>query len=118
MSILFIGYYGKMNTGDDIFCVISEWAAKTYWEENNITFLARNLPVDIDNQSLKTSFYFKKHIKGISYIDTFVQGLRNDVIIYSGGSLFHSKSKIMPFGPGLNSLVLPNTSALPKFSWI
>lgn len=95
MSVLFSGYYGKMNTGDDVFCVVSEWAAKKYWNENNISFLARNLPVAENNERLKSSFYLKRHIKGVSFVDTFVQGLRNEIIVYSGGSLFHSTPKFL-----------------------
>lgn len=45
-EILFTGYYGQLNTGDDAFVAVADWGARRYWNKNNNKFLAikKNLP--------------------------------------------------------------------------
>ena len=45
-DILFTGFYGQSNTGDDAFVEVASWGSKKYWKKNNIRFLAvkENLP--------------------------------------------------------------------------
>lgn len=45
-DILFTGYYGEKNTGDDAFVEVAAWGAKKYWNKDNSIFLAKeeNLP--------------------------------------------------------------------------
>lgn len=45
-EVLFTGYYGQLNTGDDAFVVVANWGAKKYWNKKNNKFLAieENLP--------------------------------------------------------------------------
>lgn len=38
-DILFTGYYGQLNTGDDAFVEVSAWGAKEIWKEDKVTFL-------------------------------------------------------------------------------
>lgn len=40
-EILFSGYYGQLNTGDDAFIEVSSWGADKYWNKTNILFLAK-----------------------------------------------------------------------------
>ena len=35
-QVIFTGYYGNFNTGDDAFCAISAWGADHYWKTNDI----------------------------------------------------------------------------------
>ncbi|WP_201555133.1 polysaccharide pyruvyl transferase family protein [Psychrobacter sp. 72-O-c] len=46
-EILFTGYYGQQNTGDDAFLEVASWGAEKYWHKSNSIFLSRKkgLPV-------------------------------------------------------------------------
>lgn len=46
-DILFCGYYGHLNTGDDAFVEVASWGAAKYWNKRNNIFLGRksNLPL-------------------------------------------------------------------------
>jgi polysaccharide pyruvyl transferase WcaK-like protein len=93
MSLLFTGYYGEFNTGDDAFCVVADWAARKYWLESNIKFLGRNLPARLDDSKLKSCILQKKYIKGQYNLECLIQGTLNSKIVYAGGSVFHSEVK-------------------------
>ena len=45
-EMLFTGYYGQLNTGDDAFVAVADWGARKYWHKTNNRFLAikKNLP--------------------------------------------------------------------------
>ena len=91
MSLVFTGYYGQFNTGDDAFCIISDWAARKYWKLDNVKIFGENLPIRLDGSELNSSNYIKRNIKGKFYLELLTQGLLNSKIVYSGGSLFHSE---------------------------
>lgn len=40
-DILFSGYYGRLNTGDDAFVEVASWGAAKYWNKRNNIFLGR-----------------------------------------------------------------------------
>lgn len=46
-EILFVGYYGHYNTGDDAFIEVASWGAEKYWDKKSNIFLAKhnNLPL-------------------------------------------------------------------------
>lgn len=90
MSTLFTGYYGKLNIGDDAFCVISDWGARKYWEQKDIRFSGQNLPKGLDGQKLLSSPR-KKQFKGQYYFEYLKEGFKKSNIVYAGGSIFHSK---------------------------
>ncbi|OYD41875.1 polysaccharide pyruvyl transferase family protein [Sphingobacterium cellulitidis] len=48
-DLLFNGYYGYFNTGDDAFVEIANWGATKFWEKNDIRFLIKgnNKPTTI-----------------------------------------------------------------------
>lgn len=87
-EILFTGYYGHFNTGDDAFLEVTSWGAEKYWHKNNNIFLAKeaNLPI-ID-----------KEIKGYPFSIPRSYRLQNkallsstDYLISAGGSTIHSQ---------------------------
>ena len=43
--VLFAGYYGVANTGDDVFCSVAAWGAHHKWQARRIGFLCREIPV-------------------------------------------------------------------------
>lgn len=86
-DILFTGYYGQLNTGDDAFVEVSDWGAKQIWKKNNISFLAvkKRLPKTLDNVkgyplSIPKTYNFQQKI------------LLNNTkyLISSGGSTFQN----------------------------
>lgn len=87
-DILFSGYYGHKNTGDDAFIEVAEWGAQTFWNKYNNRFLAnkKNLPIT----TLSTKGYPFSIPKTYS-----LQGgllIKNtDYLISAGGSTIHSK---------------------------
>jgi len=89
-EILFTGYYGHCNTGDDAFLEVTSWGAEKYWHKSNNIFLAKksNLPI------------VGKEIKGYPFDIPRSYSLQNkfllsatDYLISAGGSTIHSQLK-------------------------
>ncbi|KXO00967.1 polysaccharide pyruvyl transferase [Aequorivita aquimaris] len=87
-DILFTGYYGQQNTGDDAFVEVASWGANKYWNKTNNRFLAKseNLP--------KTLF----PVSGYPLTIPKTYSLQADCLlsntqafIYAGGSTIHSR---------------------------
>lgn len=87
-EILFTGYYGHSNTGDDAFVEVASWGAKKYWDKNRNVFLAKQDTLPITN----------KKIKGYPLSLSKTYGLQRrallastDYLISAGGSTIHSE---------------------------
>lgn len=87
-EILFTGYYGHSNTGDDAFVEVASWGAEKYWDKIENIFLAKkaNLPIT------------SKKLKGYPFSVPKTYGLQRkallastDYLISAGGSTIHSK---------------------------
>ena len=39
-DVLFTGYYGQLNTGDDAFVEVAAWGAQKFWDKKQLRFLA------------------------------------------------------------------------------
>jgi polysaccharide pyruvyl transferase WcaK-like protein len=89
-DILFTGFYGHKNTGDDAFVEVCSWGAKKYWQKSNLRFLAKkeNLPNTIISVkgypfSIPKTYRFQKQFL-----------LQNtDYLISGGGSTIYSKMR-------------------------
>ncbi|WP_392470335.1 polysaccharide pyruvyl transferase family protein [Sphingobacterium cellulitidis] len=87
-DILFTGFYGQLNTGDDAFVEVASWGAEKYWNKFNNRFLALSsklpktiTPVKGYPFNLAKTYNFQKRIL-----------LRNtSFLISAGGSTIHSK---------------------------
>lgn len=88
IAILFTGYYGQHNTGDDAFVEVASWGANEYWNLKNNRFLAKtgNLP--------GTQF----PVKGFPFTIPKTYALQSEILlknadafVYAGGSTIHSK---------------------------
>ena len=44
-KILFNGFYGFKNTGDDSFLEVVAWGAKKYWNIQEVFFYTKSLPI-------------------------------------------------------------------------
>lgn len=87
-NILFTGYYGQLNTGDDAFIEVASWGADKYWKKNKNIFLAKeaNLPDTI------------KIIRGYPFSIPKTYSLQSKILLRStnylisaGGSTIHSE---------------------------
>lgn len=87
-DILFTGYYGQLNTGDDAFIEVASWGADKYWKKCQNIFLAKeaNLP--------NTS----KVIRGYPFSIPRTYSLQSKILLRStnylisaGGSTIHSE---------------------------
>lgn len=85
-NILFEGYYGHQNSGDDAFIEVAAWGAKKYWYANNMTFIAENLP----NIQTKVNFIGKQIYKGHNKLKLINSILQSKTFVSAGGSTFHS----------------------------
>ena len=86
-EILFNGYYGQLNTGDDAFVEVTSWGAKNLWDKKDIRYLAlgENLPKTVESKlcyplTLPRSYKYQQRL----LIDN------ADAFISAGGSTFHS----------------------------
>lgn len=85
-DILFGGYYGQKNTGDNAFVEVTSWAANTIWNQKNIRYLAKkkNLPITIHQKegypvSLPKTYEYQQKL--------LVNNTK--IFISAGGSTFH-----------------------------
>ncbi|MGP5296019.1 polysaccharide pyruvyl transferase family protein [Psychrobacter faecalis] len=85
-EVLFTGYYGHFNTGDDAFVEVASWGAEKYWNKSKSIFLAKqdNLPIT------------SKKIKGYPFSIPKTYSLQRrlllsstDYLISAGGSTIH-----------------------------
>lgn len=89
-EILFNGYYGQKNTGDDAFVEVTAWAASTIWNKKNIRYLAikENLPQTVH----KIKGYPFSIPKSYSLQQKLLTN-QTKAFISAGGSTFHSELK-------------------------
>lgn len=87
-DILFTGFYGHKNTGDDAFIEVAEWGARKFWNKNNNRFLAidKNLP-DTITPTKGFPFTIPKTFR----IQSNLLINNTDYLISAGGSTIHSK---------------------------
>lgn len=88
-KILYNGYYGFQNTGDDAFIEVCSWGAKNYWGTTNNIFLGNDLP-EVLNPSKPI---MKPMFKGHNRINTALLTLNADYFISAGGSTFNKHTK-------------------------
>ena len=99
-KLLFCGYYGHFNTGDDAFCAISAWGAKHYWSAEEVLFLSRHLPkLPVPaKQALLTRRFFR----GQTLAELLVHLIRKSTVVFAGGSTFHSELGILSLKNAIN----------------
>lgn len=89
-DILFSGYYGMQNTGDDAFIEVASWGAKKYWQKDSCRFLAlqRQLPKTI----VPSKGYPLTFPKSYRFQQRLLLKSTN-CLISAGGSTLHSEMK-------------------------
>ncbi|MCK4442064.1 MAG: hypothetical protein KAU90_08645, partial [Sulfurovaceae bacterium] len=71
-KILFTGYYGFKNTGDDMFGLISSWGANYYWNISK-TALLTNKGVSSDKVPIKFALSKNKYFKGQHIVQNYYE---------------------------------------------
>ena len=89
-KIIFDGYYGKLNTGDDAFIEVSAWGAATYWNTTDNFFLAKALP----QIKQAASCFQKKLLPGQHALERILHLLNTTAVVSSGGSTFEKPQKL------------------------
>lgn len=85
-EILFTGYYGQLNVGDDAFVVVSDWGAKKYWNKTSNRFLAiKNKLPELD---VVKGYPFR--LPRTYDIQNRILISQTDYLISAGGSTIHS----------------------------
>lgn len=84
-KILFEGFYGFRNTGDDAFVEVSSWGSRKFWNCENNVFIGRDLPIVKHPINQKQIL---KNLKGFDRVNLLAHLKNSDYVISSGGSTF------------------------------
>ncbi len=87
-DILFTGFYGQLNTGDDAFVEVASWGSRLYWGIDNVRFLAKRNNLPSTDRPLKG--YPITFPKTYKYQDSFLLS-NSRYLISAGGSTIHGK---------------------------
>jgi len=91
-KIIFAGYYGAKNTGDDMFGVIASWGAVHYWNNSNIALLS-HIGSSSDSISINFALSKTKYFRGYHTLQSFYKIFKTKYIVLAGGSILHSRHK-------------------------
>lgn len=83
-KILFTGYYGFGNMGDDSFVDVCEWGSKNYWSNCNTSFLSPGGQLT----AYSNVGFGERKFKGKYSLESIYYGVQNDYVVFGGGSLF------------------------------
>src|SRR5690606_23901279 len=89
-DILFTGYYGHQNTGDDAFVVVASWGAKKFWSKDNNRFLARTSRLP---KTIIPNKGYPFEMKRTYGLQSKILLNNTDAFVYAGGSTIHSELK-------------------------
>ena len=86
-EILFNGYYGQMNSGDDAFVEVTSWAAKNIWKTEKFRYLAKkeNLP-----ETIEKIYGYPFSLPKSYVIQNKLLIHQSKVLVSAGGSTFHN----------------------------
>lgn len=86
-EILFSGYYGHSNTGDDAFLEVASWGAEKYWCKSKNIFLAKQASLPVTSKVIKGyPFTIPKSYR----LQRKLLLSSTDYLISAGGSTIHS----------------------------
>jgi polysaccharide pyruvyl transferase WcaK-like protein len=93
MDIIFTGYYGQQNIGDDVFCVVMHWGARLFWGKNSVGLLAATGPLPRGGVTYMLSH--KQLFPGQRTLEVALAMGRTRWMVFGGGSLFHRPMHIL-----------------------
>lgn len=93
-KILLSGYYGEYNTGDDALLASAALACYQFFQTDEIVATAAQLP-RLDQKCAVTPLYVKEeNMKSENLLRLYYHALTSDMIVFGGGSVFHSTDKL------------------------
>lgn len=84
------GYYGKKNIGDDVFCVVGDWAADRIFKLKRVSVFGDHLP---DLKYINGRRYSRRRF--VPFLQVRFEILRSNNIIHIGGSTFNKAPATM-----------------------
>jgi len=101
-SVIFTGYYGMKNYGDDLFGIVSAYGARTWWPQYSPAILAPRISGENERFTVPDFISSDRFADGgvigkmIRTIFTARELVSESLVVYGGGSLFSSnRSRIM-----------------------
>ncbi|MFA7535183.1 MAG: polysaccharide pyruvyl transferase family protein [Desulfuromonadales bacterium] len=88
-DVLLAGYYGRQNVGDDCFGVIGTWGARNYWHTETVRLLS-HYPLT-STVATVSCLPPRPSFKGQNLLATCYRMLKAGVVVWAGGSTFHSR---------------------------
>ena len=92
-KLIFSGYYGQSNMGDDAFGIVAVWGAKKYWN-SKASLLSSKGPI---NKKITINYELpkKQYFRGEFLFRTIKKLLISDMCILAGGSVLHTQHKML-----------------------
>lgn len=85
MKIIFEGFYGFKNAGDDAFVEVASWGAETFWNCNKNVFIGEKLP---ETKQKIIANEFGNNLKGFDRLHFIRHFFNSEYLISAGGSTF------------------------------
>lgn len=93
-NIILSGYYGEQNSGDDALLLVSSWGGRKFLNGDNIYATCMQKPVLPLNAEIEALFVQEEQERNENLLRLYRQCYRSDVLLYGGGSVFHSTDKM------------------------
>lgn len=85
MKVIFSGYYGVRNSGDDAFIEVAAWGCNKFWKADEQIFIAKELP-----KIISPAKYIYAHRDYLNFARTIRDIFSSDAFVSAGGSTFQS----------------------------
>jgi polysaccharide pyruvyl transferase WcaK-like protein len=85
MKVIFSGYYGVRNSGDDAFIEVAAWGCNKFWKADEQIFIAKELP-----KIISPAKHIYAHRDYWNFARTIREIFSSDAFVSAGGSTFQS----------------------------
>lgn len=93
-KILLSGYYGEYNTGDDVLLASSTWGCNQFLKSNEIVATSAHIPNFEKKLPVLPLYVEREKVKSENLIRLYYHALTSNIIVFGGGSVFHSTDKL------------------------
>ena len=92
--VILSGYYGEQNSGDDALLLVSSWGSRKFLSGEEIYGTCIQKPYLPLNAEIEALFVQEEQERNGNLLQLYKQCYRSDVILFGGGSVFHSTDKM------------------------